>query len=549
MYRSVLASSDSLPAQHVPCEVHSAVPLSSHLEGGQENLEIPSRNTGIGMLGRLAQPPELNTSRATDTNMDVEWDWPNEVEAQFDDPAAAHSGMNEHSLEIPSRNAMFCCLVFPIKLTTLCCTDRNIDVEWDQPNEVDAEIGDPAAAPSGVDKDTAHDDLEKFQGNGVEEYWDGCGEDEMNEEEIELEFGGVADDDEGDGSHVNDGIFTDKIGEPNGNPMRRGGPGKARSTMPTWLRENYNDTCEQLRNEMHRNASKRPSCYDAGQFIMYPPAPVFTSHRHQLLPKLFYQPHYFVWLPHLFHRIPCPSCKDAGRKKDGGPVFLRVKGWPRMPRRVFDIEYNIFIIGQRYVCGDNNCRRTYQSWASSILNIIPPPLAAHFTHQLTFRSGLTDRLAALLRSCFQRGQGPSPFTNMIRMFHIRRYEQLYVQYLEMAKTRRSAVAAKLLPLHHHFGTWADVNGYADAVPSHTYFRGFYDTFIEKHASEMDQHMAMLPARILCNDHSFKVRISSCSFTSMNTLYCRFRIISVKLMAALFSAHLIPLSMKPEKFVQ
>jgi hypothetical protein len=83
--------------------------------------------------------------------------------------------------------------------------------------------------------------------------------------------------------------------------------------------------------------------------------------------------------------------------------------------------------------------------------------------------------------------------------------------LEMVKTQRSAVAAKLLALHQAFGPWADVNGYADTVPSHTYFRGFYDAFIEKHASEMDQHMAMLPARILNNDHSFKVHTSSCLF--------------------------------------
>jgi hypothetical protein len=212
--------------------------------------------------------------------------------------------------------------IFPIELTTLCCTDRDMDAEWDQPNEVDAQIGDPAAALSGVDEDMTHDYLEEFQGSGVEEYWDGCDEDEMNEEEIELEFGGVADDDEGDGSHVNDGIFTDKMGKPNGNLMRRGRPGKACWTMPTWLRENYNDTCKQLRNKMCRNASKWPFCYDAGQFIMYPPAPIFTSHCHQLLPKLFYQPHYFVLLPHLFHHIPCLSCKDAGCKKDGGLVFL-----------------------------------------------------------------------------------------------------------------------------------------------------------------------------------------------------------------------------------
>ena len=212
--------------------------------------------------------------------MDAEWDQPSDVDAQFDDPAAARYKVDEHSLEIPSRNggiSIFCDLVCPTELTTLCPTDMDIDAEGDQPIKVSAQFDDLAAVRS-VDGDTTHNDLDKFQSSGVKEYWDGCGEDKMNKEELVLEFGGVADDDEGDGSHVTDGIFTDKMGDSNANPMRCGGPGKARSTMPTWLQENYNDTCERLRNEMHRNASKWPSCYEAGQFFMYPPASIFASY-------------------------------------------------------------------------------------------------------------------------------------------------------------------------------------------------------------------------------------------------------------------------------
>jgi hypothetical protein len=81
----------------------------------------------------------------------------------------------------------------------------------DQPNEVDTRFHDPAAAFY-VDEDTTHDGLDEFQGSGVEKHWDGRGEDEMNEG-MDLEFGGVADDDEGNGSHVNDGIFMEKMGE------------------------------------------------------------------------------------------------------------------------------------------------------------------------------------------------------------------------------------------------------------------------------------------------------------------------------------------------
>jgi hypothetical protein len=93
---------------------------------------------------------------------------------------------------------------------------------------------------------------------------------------------------------------------------------------------------------------------------------------------------------------------------------------------------------------------------------------------------------------------------MIKTFHVRYYEQLQVQYLEMVLMCAHASATGLLALHQPFSVWGDSDGYAGFVPSHRYFRSFYDSLIEKHASEIDQHMAMLPARILCIDHSFKI---------------------------------------------
>lgn len=38
------------------------------------------------------------------------------------------------------------------------------------------------------------------------------------------------------------------------------------------------------------------------------------------------------------------------------------------------------------------------------------------------------------------------------------------------------------------------------------FRCFYNSLIERHATEMDQHMAMQSAETLSHDHSFKVRL-------------------------------------------
>jgi hypothetical protein len=292
------------------------------------------------------------------------------------------------------------------------------------------------------------------------------------------------------------------------NPMRRGGPGKPRSSLPTWLRANYDDMCERLKREMSTNQSRRPSCYDAGRFIEEPPAPIFCpTNQTQLAPSMFYLPRYFIWLPHLFHRIPCPSCKSASHRTSTGEViYLRVLSWPRMPRRVIDIDSHTYLIGQRYYCGDLRCKKTYQSWSQSILDALPRSLVSHFPFHLTFRSGLTDQLAALIRSSFGRGLGPAPFAEMIRTFHLRRFEQRHAQYLEMIELRLPYVSSGFLALHEPFGAWDNPDGYAGFVPSHTYFRGFYDCLIERYSGQIDQKMAMNPLRKASLDHSHKVCI-------------------------------------------
>jgi hypothetical protein len=292
-----------------------------------------------------------------------------------------------------------------------------------------------------------------------------------------------------------------------GNQKKPAGPSKLRSSMPNWLKTNYDDKCEQLRIEMKKNVSGRPSCYDAGRFTDTVPPPIFAcaSNNIQLSPSAFHQPTYFVWLPHLFHRIPCPSCKNANRRtKNGGAVFLSLLSWPRLPRRIVDIDRNVFIIGYRYYCGHEACRKTYQSWSQAVLDVIPPPLATYFTFHLTHRCGMSDGLVGLLRASFQRGIGPAPFAEMIRNFHVRHYERLQIEYLEMIKIRAASPVAHLFALYPSFGAWNDRNGYAGSVPTHKYFRGFYDSMIERHAPEIDQHMAMLPARIIKHDQSFKV---------------------------------------------
>ncbi|KAK2464000.1 hypothetical protein APHAL10511_003944 [Amanita phalloides] len=279
-----------------------------------------------------------------------------------------------------------------------------------------------------------------------------------------------------------------------------------RSSIPLWLIDNYRDLCERLRTEMKQNASRQPSAYDAGQFMMVPKNPMFAAARtNHLSPRLFYEPHYFLWLPHLFNRIPCPACKATQRKNDNGsPVMLRLLGWPQAPRRVVDIDLTLYIVGYWYYCGQGDCRKTYQSWSSAIMDVLPPVVAAQFPFCLTYRCGVTDRLIALLCSSFQYGHGPRPFAEMIRSFHIRRYEQLMLQYYELVRMRKDSTLSGLLPKHLRFGAWDDRAGYAGYVPSGHYFGALYNLVIENHAKQIDQCMAMLSCCIMMIDHSFKV---------------------------------------------
>jgi hypothetical protein len=279
-----------------------------------------------------------------------------------------------------------------------------------------------------------------------------------------------------------------------------------RSTLPSWLLTDYADVRERLASEIRGNPSHKPTCYDRGSFIDGSPFAFFNAkNKFQVHPELFYKPTYFVWIPHLFtQRIPCPDCLSHKRKTPKGThPFLTPNGWPKSPRRVVDLDRLIYVIGHRYYCA--NCQKSYQSWSPGLLSALPRSLAMQFTFHLTYRSGLSDNVVSLMRGCFLQGIGPVPFANMIRTNHIRRYEQLHLQYLEMLYERQNG-PLHFLGKHKPFSAFDDHNGYAGFIPTGRYFRDFYVKYIGFHAQEINQYTAMLSAKFLQIDHSFKVRI-------------------------------------------
>jgi hypothetical protein len=278
----------------------------------------------------------------------------------------------------------------------------------------------------------------------------------------------------------------------------------SRSSMPTWIDNEYKAIRDKVMKEIKDTGL--PACYVNGTFSMGSENP-FLLHRTKFTvnPDFFYHQPFFIWLPHclLGDRIPCPACLSNCRKTfNNSAIYLQSLGWVEKARRVVDINHNIFIAGWRYRCG--SCNHIYRSWSPAILNVLPKALAAQFSFQLTFRSGLTDQLAALLRESFRSGIGPDKFMQMIQSFHYRHYDQLHLQYLQMIKARKDGILGSFHCKSGPFSTFRDRDGYAGFIPSAPYFRMFYDKMVEADAPELVQLIATLSARVLAMDHSFKV---------------------------------------------
>jgi hypothetical protein len=311
-----------------------------------------------------------------------------------------------------------------------------------------------------------------------------CDDDQDEDEEMLDEFADVCEDEDLEDNSVERGLAPDP-------DLAATAKQKVRSTMPTWLASEYQNLRERLFHEIRSNSSHLPTCYDHRTFFDgIDNAFLVARSTFQLTPGLFHQPRFFVWLPHLlFDRIPCPSCLKAGRQVTrGSRVYLQKHGFANQPRRVVDIDHNIFIVGYRYVCGHKDSRKNFQSWSPSIIRLLPAPIADQFELRLTHRSGLSNRLAMLLRESFRSGVGPDQFTTMIESFHYRHFDHLHCQFLEMVSERSSRGSlSSCWTATSPFGEFGARDGYAGYVPRAPYFARFYDMLVEESAPAARQH--------------------------------------------------------------
>ncbi|KAF8134402.1 hypothetical protein EV363DRAFT_1561939 [Boletus edulis] len=314
------------------------------------------------------------------------------------------------------------------------------------------------------------------------------------------------------GLHLNDVAVRDDEKEAYQHGVDPASKPDPRAGMPAWLHAHTKFIQDMLKLEIQRSTRNppMPRCYEQQTYRVWDSSPYLTllsQPRAPLEPAVFHRPKFFIWLPHclLGDRILCPQCKAVGRRSSKGcAVYLQKQGFIENARRVVDINCNMYLIGYRYQCGVDGCRRSYRSWSPEILDILPAAVSAEFPFLLTRRSGISKPLASLLRASIQGGMGADAVTQMIQSFHYEKFDELHAQYLQLVLDRFKACPPHFWVKKESFGTFSDPNGYAGFVPSASYLARFYDMLVERDSPELKQCIALLPARTLAIDHSFKV---------------------------------------------
>ena len=140
-----------------------------------------------------------------------------------------------------------------------------------------------------------------------------------------------------------------------------------------------------------------------------------------------------------------------------------------------------------------------------ILNVLPPVLSAEFPARLTHCSGISKDLLMWMRACLAKGMGPKQFSDALHVVYMEKHDLLHLQYLYLIQESYVCTWAEGV-LFQSFLPFDDVsyNGFHGFVPSSQWLRHVYDTFIEEHLQDFDQHCAMLSGEIYALDHSHKV---------------------------------------------
>ncbi|KAF7292549.1 3'-5' exonuclease domain-containing protein [Mycena kentingensis (nom. inval.)] len=152
------------------------------------------------------------------------------------------------------------------------------------------------------------------------------------------------------------------------------------------------------------------------------------------------------------------------------------------PRRIVDVDRTFWIIGYTYACQKNataGCGSRFRSWDKRVLERLPRPLAAEFS---------------------AHGMGAAQVADLFRMQHLRWYDELRLAYLQTKLQQVGMGTYQAFPAFDDRSS----SGFHGFTPSSQWLRDIYDDFVESHKDSMNQHTALLTARICAIDHSHKL---------------------------------------------
>ena len=271
-------------------------------------------------------------------------------------------------------------------------------------------------------------------------------------------------------------------------------------SYPEWFSKLLEEKLELVNKQVH---GKRVFYAQVQNFWLPQKAAWFNMLQAETLgPEAIYNPRWFYWDPLGLVKIKCPnfmSCQS----------FLIRNTICKRPRRCVDLDSCFWMIGARYKCSkchnEKSGKKTvyFMSWDTRIINSLPKALAAEFPITLTHRSAIHTPLLSLQRSLFHKGLGAQQFAKIIHVQHLRRFDFLQIQYLEMIDAMRINSPWKNSTFE-AFSAFNDPLGYSGYVPSSRWFRDVYDSYIELHLPRINQYTSMLTGRIVAIDHSHKV---------------------------------------------
>lgn len=327
-----------------------------------------------------------------------------------------------------------------------------------------------------------------------------------DDEDSEADGGGLGheDDDPDNNDEAND---DESIGVGSSSQKRR--------PLPAWLVEPFRARLDESK---YRDENGLPLLYSKhGTFWFPKKSTFFILTQRRFAPPDLYNPQFFLWDPEpLCNRIPCPNCQRP----------LQRHGELSRPRRCVDLDSTFWIIGYRYRC--HSCVHpksgkktvTFRSWDPRILAVLPPALAAEFPARLTHRSGISNTLFLWIRSCFQNGLGSKQVSDAIRVQHLLAHDQLHLQYLQhLALRKLDAWTGEKYEAFLPFDDFSP-RGRHGFIPSSQYVRDMYDSDIENHRNDFNQHTAMLTAEICAIDHSHKVCTTSFNNVELSLIFVR-----------------------------